>query len=62
MRKTTFDWLLDQKIITKETVKEKIESIYLDFIKALLQKSGKSIEISTKNRDSLKDYEIILES
>ncbi|MGL4988217.1 MAG: Rne/Rng family ribonuclease [Cetobacterium sp.] len=50
------------KIITKESVKEKIDLIYLDFIKALLQKSGKKIEVTTKNRDILKDYEIILES
>ncbi|MGL5378149.1 MAG: Rne/Rng family ribonuclease [Cetobacterium sp.] len=50
------------KIITKESVKEKIDSIYLDFIKALLQKSGKKIEVTTKNRNISKDYEIILES
>ncbi|MGL4971334.1 MAG: ribonuclease E/G, partial [Cetobacterium sp.] len=50
------------KILTKESVKEKIEEIYLDFIKSLLEKSGKSIEISSRNRDCLKDYEIILES
>ena len=50
------------KIITKSSVKEKIEEIYFDFIKSLLQASGKTIEITTKNRDLLKDYEILLES
>ncbi|MGL4904177.1 MAG: ribonuclease E/G, partial [Cetobacterium sp.] len=50
------------KIITKESVKDKIDSIYLEFIKALLKKSGKKIEVTTKNRNISKDYEIILES
>ena len=50
------------KIFTKLSVKNKIEEIYLECIKALLQKSGKTIEIIVKNSDLLKDYEIILES
>ncbi|MGL4671571.1 Rne/Rng family ribonuclease [Cetobacterium sp.] len=50
------------KIITKESVKEKIDEIYMDFIKLFLKKSGKKIHITTKNRDPLKDYEIRLES
>ena len=50
------------KIITKSSVKEKIEEIYFDFIKSLLQASGKTIEITAKNRDLVKDYEILLES
>ncbi|MGL5355888.1 MAG: Rne/Rng family ribonuclease [Cetobacterium sp.] len=50
------------KIITKDSVKEKIDEIYMDFIKLFVKKSGKKIHITTKNRDPLKDYEIILES
>ncbi|MGL5053440.1 MAG: Rne/Rng family ribonuclease [Cetobacterium sp.] len=50
------------KVLTKESVKEKIDNIYIDFIKAFLKKNGKKIQITTKNRDPLKDYEIILES
>ncbi|MDX8336664.1 Rne/Rng family ribonuclease [Candidatus Cetobacterium colombiensis] len=50
------------KILTKASVKEKIDEIYLDFIKELLKKYGKTIEVTTKNRDLLKDYEIVLES
>ncbi|WP_432204592.1 Rne/Rng family ribonuclease [Cetobacterium somerae] len=50
------------KILTKASVKEKIDEIYLDFIKELLKKYGKTIEVTTENRDLLKDYEIVLES
>lgn len=49
------------KIITKKSVKEKIEEIYLDFIKCLLENHGKTIEIIDNGKELLKDYEILME-
>ncbi|MEG1582715.1 MAG: Rne/Rng family ribonuclease [Cetobacterium sp.] len=49
------------KIVTKNSVKEKIEKIYLDFIKSLLAQHGKTIEILAQGKEIVKDYEILME-
>lgn len=49
-------------VITKQPVKEKIDDIYYDFIKTVLEKAGKTFKVIARGREFYKDYEIILES
>lgn len=49
------------KIITRRTIKEKMEEIYLEFLEALLKKHKKTIEILQFEKNVTKDYEILME-
>nr|WP_307774855.1 Rne/Rng family ribonuclease [uncultured Cetobacterium sp.] len=49
------------KVYTKRSVKEKIDDIYLSFIKSLLAQHRKTIEIIDSGKEIVKDYEIIME-